>query len=361
MAEAHVVLLQLSHSLARVSPDPERIPAACVRELQSSVRRQAYRGLRLTRELLALLDIFDRNRIRVIPFKGPVLAVQLYGDPAARQYDDLDILVRQWQFNQALALLHAQGYEPSPKLRRVPLHRWLRLAGQCHLVREAVRVELHFALGSFGFPVPLDFDTLWSRLELVRLGGRSVRTISREDLALYLAAHGAKHAWERLDWIGDFAQLVRASPGLDWPGIAARARTQGAERMLLLALRLASDLSGVTPPRALAPRVMGDRRICALASEVRSILEARPFAEQPGTRRMFHLRVMERLRDRARYAGHVVFTPGPAEWAMLPLPGRLAWFYYVVRPMRIAGTYARGLLRKGWAAMPRSLGSHPPR
>jgi putative nucleotidyltransferase-like protein len=326
-------------------------------------RPHAYRSLRLARELLALLDLFERHKVQAIPFKGPVLAVQLYGDLAARYYEDLDILVRERQFDQALALLYARGYEPSPELRRSPLARWLRLEGQCHLVRDAVRVELHFALGSFGFPVPLDFDALWSHLEPVRLGGRIVRTMSREDLALYLAAHGAKHAWERLEWIGDFAQLVRSSPDFDWLRIAARARAHGQERMLLLALRLASDLLGVPPPQALAARVDRDRRVRALASDVRRRLSdaSRPFADQPRPVRWFHLRVMERLRDRVRYAGHVLFTPGPAEWAMLPLPGRLDWLSYVLRPMRIAGMYAKGLLKKGWAAMPQSLGSPPPR
>ncbi len=356
LAEGASQLLSCLPACDPEGQEPVRSPGA-------TPRQHAYWSLRLASELLGLLDLFDRHHIQAIPFKGPVLAVQLYGDPAARYYEDLDILVRERQFDQALALLHARGYEPSPELRRLPLRRWLRLEGQCHLVRDAVRVELHVALGSFGFPVPLDFDTLWSRLESVRLGGRIVRTMSREDLALYLAAHGAKHAWERLEWVGDFAQLVRSSPDFDWLRIAARARAHGQERMLLLALRLASDLLGVPPPQALAARVDRDRRVRALASDVRRRLSdaGRPFAEQPWPLRAFHLRAMEWLRDRVRYAGHVLFTPGPAEWAMLPLPGRLDWLYYVLRPMRIAGMYAKGLLKKGWAAMPRSLGSPPPR
>ncbi len=328
----------------------------------ATARHQAYRSLGLARELITLLDLFERHHVKTVPFKGPVLAVQLYGDAAARRYDDLDIIVPERQFDQALALLHARGYEPSPELRRSPLHRWLRLEGQCHLLRNSVRVELHFALGSFGFPVPLGFDTLWSRLESVRLGGRIVRTMSREDLVLYLAAHGAKHAWERLQWVLDFAQLLRTSPALEWSRITARARSCGEERMLLLALRLVRDLLGVSPPQGLEPRVEGDRKVRALASGVRArLLDARTFSEPSWKRRVFHLRVMERLRDRARYAGHVLFTPGPAEWAMLPLPDKLAWLYYVLRPMRIAGTYVRGLVKKSRAAMPRSLGSLPPR
>jgi len=328
------------------------VRGARVPELQSATPLHAYRSLRLARELVTLLDLFDRHHVQAIPFKGPVLAVQLYGDPANRYYDDLDILVRERQFDEALELLHARGYELSPEPPRSPLQRWLRVEGQCHLVRDADRVELHFALGSFGFPIPLDFDTLWSRLESVHLGGRIVRTMSRDDLALYLAAHGAKHAWERREWIVDFAQLVRTSPSLDWPCIAATARAHGEERMLLLALKLAGDLVGVPPPQALVSRVAADKRVRALARDVEaSLLETRPFAERPGARRVFHLRVMERLRDRAHYAGHVLFTPGPVEWATLALPDRLDWLYYVLRPMHIAGTYARELLRAG-ADMP---------
>jgi hypothetical protein len=361
MVEAHGLFPQVIQSIARVAPDPDDTRAAYVREARSFASRHAYQGLWLTRELLALLDLLDRHEVQAIPFKGPVLALQLYGDPAARYYGDLDILVPNHQFDQALTLLRARGYEPSPEVRRSPLQRWLRLEGQCHLVRDANRVELHFALGSWGFAIPLDFDTLWSRLESARLGGRIVRTMSREDLVLYLAAHGAKHAWERLEWILDFAQLVLTSPGLDWPCIAARARAHGEERMILLALRLATDLAGVPPPQGLAARVEADRRIRGLASDVVSkLLATRPFAERPWTLRLFHLRVMERLRDRARYAGHVFFTPGPAEWAMLPLPRPLSWLYYLLRPMRVAGRGARALLQGAPRHTSEDLRSHGP-
>jgi hypothetical protein len=229
------------------------------------------------------------------------------------------------------------------------------------MLRDGDAVELHCALGPPGFPIPMDFDGLWPRLEALSLGGRIVRTMSGEDLVLYLAAHGAKHMWERLEWICDFAQLVRTSPELDWRRIAARAGASGAERMLLLALRLARDVSGVPLP-ALAGRVDGDRRVNVLARDVRTRLSdaSRPFAEQPWPLRVFQLRAMDRLRDRARFACSVFLTPGPAEWAMLPLPRPLSWLYYLVRPMRVAGTGARELLKGLLSARPRFLGSHAP-
>jgi hypothetical protein len=321
-----------------------------------------YRGLRLTGELLALLDTFDRHEVEAIPFKGPVLALQLYADVAARYYGDLDFLVRERQFDKALSLLRARGYEPVPEFRRSPSLRWLRSDGQCRVLRDGDAVELHCALGPPGFPIPLDFDGLWSRLESLCVGGRIVRAMSGDDLVLYLAAHGAKHMWERRDWISDFAQLVRTSPELDWDRIAAAAGAHGAERMLLLALRLARDMLGVLPPPALAAGVDGDRRVSALARDVRRRLsDASPsFAEQPWPLRVFQLRAIERVRDRARLACSVFFTPGPAEWAMLRLPRPLSWLYYVVRLIRVAVTGSMELLRGFIAGVPRLWASYAP-
>jgi hypothetical protein len=61
--------------------------------LWSSSEAAAKRKRAMAAELLALLQRFDRHGIPALPFKGPVLALQLYGDVALREFGDLDILV----------------------------------------------------------------------------------------------------------------------------------------------------------------------------------------------------------------------------------------------------------------------------
>ena len=207
-------------------------------------------------------------------------------------------------------------------------------------------VELHWALGDRDFRL-MDMETLWTGLAPVRVGGRVVRTLSREQLAFYLAAHGTKHAWERLEWILDYGQLVRTSQSLDWSRIALAARRRGFESALLLALRLASDLMGVPVPQALAAQVEGDRRVQDLASRVvASVAATEPFAEQPWSRlRAFSLSARERWRDRVRYVADLALTPGSEDWTLLRLPNALYGLYYLLRPIRLAGKYARRALR----------------
>ena len=59
----------------------------------------------------------------------------------------------------------------------------------------------------------------------------------------------------------------------------------------------------------------------------------------PG-RSLLHLRMRERLRDRARYClAHL--APGVGDWVALPLPRGLRFLHYLTRPLRLAGRYGQ--------------------
>jgi hypothetical protein len=66
----------------------------------------------------------------------------------------------------------------------------------------------------------------------------------------------------------------------------------------------------------------------------------RPF-EEP----LYHLRMREAWRDRFHYLEKMM-APGTTDWAALPLPHPLRFFYYVLRPLRIGYTHGIKLLKK---------------
>ena len=72
--------------------------AASVPERQLQLLRVAFQrvsalNIFLTHELRRLLSLFAENNITAVPYKGPALALQLYGNVALRQFSDLDIMV----------------------------------------------------------------------------------------------------------------------------------------------------------------------------------------------------------------------------------------------------------------------------
>ncbi len=237
------------------------------------------RSLQLTDELRRLAGLFGDAGLDVLAFKGPALAHAAYGSISARISGDLDLLVRPDAFAEAEAVLLAHGYAPRGSFTDRQRALFLRLEGGFQYVHADLgsAVDLHARVAARRYSYAPSFDELWGRAERVALrvrpdaGGFSVRAPGAEDLVLLLCWHGAKHDWDLLKFVRDVAELVRASPGLDWDAVRDRARRLRAERMLDVGLWLAHDLgraglpdrvlreAGRTPRARALARALGDR------------------------------------------------------------------------------------------------------
>lgn len=319
-----------------------------------------HRKLALCAELLSVLDAFESAGIRSVPFKGPTLAVLLYDDPAARDFLDLDVLLHGEDVPRARSLLVERGYQPALPLSAAREALLLATVGQLRFVHaDGYLVEIHTAFGPTSFPPPVAADEVWEGLQPVRLGGRVVATLGWEDLLLLLAYHGAKHLWVRLQWVRDVAQLLRVSGPLDWARLTKRARAHGAERILLLALHLSSELLDAPVPGFLAARARRDTAVQRLAARARGRMVAAGASRPPEPLiHLFRLRARERLHDKVRYLWRAIITPNPADWTAVPLSDRMRRLYYLVRPIRLAAKYAQMALRASRTHARRGPGVH---
>jgi hypothetical protein len=300
LAEQHRVLPLLSRQLHAVAAD--LVPQPVLEQLREQALGAARQSLFLTGELIKLLELLQSHGIDAIPLKGPLLATVAYGNLALRQFDDLDILVRTQAMLPARDLLIAQGYQPLVQLSDRQAASYLRsqyvypfISGDGSTI-----VELHHDIRPRYFAFHLDPALLWTRAERLSLGGRELLSLANEDLLLMLCVHGANHCWERLAWICDLAELLRAQPALDWPRLLQTARDSGGERMLLLGLLLARDLLGTALPALAAERIAADAALPPLAATATAWL----------------------FRD-------------PAQ----PLPAALSFLYALCRPFKLLGRY----------------------
>lgn len=331
------------------------VPASVLDHLRRQLAESNRRNLRLTAELLALLDLLEQHAIRVVPLKGPALAAAVYGDLALRQFLDLDILVHKPDVPRATELLRSRGYRERPLLTDAQEAALLRHDCERGFVRDdGTLLELHWDLVPAWFSLSFDHRSLWDRRETVCIGGTMVPTLGADDLLLFLCIHGAKHLWARLKWVCDVAAVLHRAPPPDLTAVLAQARAIGAERMVLLGLRLAADLLEAPLPDDVQRRAQQDRTVSALATQVQARLfrsaTATPL-DLPELHR-FCLRARERWRDRVRYVLRVAVTPAATDWTSLPLPRALHPLYYVVRPIRVAVKYGARLIRgaRGGAA-----------
>jgi hypothetical protein len=324
---------------------PESVPKAILEQLRDYYSGNSLQNMRLTGELLRLLDVFEAQGVPAVPYKGPVLAASVYGNLGFREFFDIDVLVRKEDVFRAQELLMAEGYQPQYRLTPAQEAAFLRYNCE-HLFVHGNRggsVDLHWAIAERHFSFPLDPEGLWGRLDRISLGGRDVCTPSPEDLLLILCVQGFKDAWERLKHICDVAEVIRVHQDMDWGRVIEQADASGGRRTLFLGLALASDLLGTTLPEEIAQRVQTDSAVKKLA---RGLYE-RLFQTSGGspsrfpeiTFRPIHLKMRERLRDKVRYCVRSVTTHTVGDWMALPLPRPLFPLYYVLRPIRLTRKY----------------------
>ena len=298
-------------------------------------------NLALTAELIAILDSLADAGMQGVPFKGPVLAVSAYGSLALRSFADLDILIPLPDLDRAVAVLEARGFEPAVAADTQ------YVASECQLRLSAPNgpvVELHWRLMEKNFSCPEDMEGLWRRMTTIELAGKSMPALGHEDLLLYLCLHGAKHQWDRLEWICSVAELMRR-PSTDWSEIRSRARRLGCVRALYLGLYLANCLLGVPLPGECRGEVLANRAVRQLATRVCESINRESAPSASPARRIAHyyflMRCRERLADKWRIAWYsCARTPHPESKEFFVLPQPLRFLYYVLRPMRLAGECA---------------------
>ncbi len=319
---------------------PENVPPVIYEKLREQFRRISALNVYLSGELRRLLKLFAAHEIDAIPYKGPALAAQAYGNIALRHFGDLDILVRQCDVLRVKELLIAEGYELHPQLNGV--QQALMLRTQCNLpfTRDKHRliVEIHWRVSARLFSVPLAADNLWANVKPDTFEGMTIKTLTPEALLLALCVHGAKHLWERLSWIADIAQLLEVHPALNWPGLLERARQTGTERMLLLGLFVAHELLGAKLPEEVKSQFESDAEIILLARQIYSRLFAEG-SEASGVSGyfLFQLKARRRLRDKINYCRYMI-SPTEEDLTLLSLPISLSFIYYLLRPLRMLWT-----------------------
>jgi hypothetical protein len=332
-ASAHSLLPLLA---ARLSESAVTIPSA-VMDAAGSV---ATTNLSRVASLLRTRALLAAEGIETIAFKGPALSVALYDDPAIRQSNDIDLLVKRREALAARRLLQAEGHRFGLDLSKGEEERFLHYSSAYVLRDEVgVAVDLAWALAPRHLALDLDADSFFPESRSLELGGVHVAVLAPHDLFLALAVHGGKHLWERLGWVADIAQLLATAPDLDVTRAIARARSIGAERLVLVAPALARLLLDAELPQALSAAVRRDPAVANIAARLAARLLPLGSSHHDRVLDPLMLTLRERPRDRAMIVARLAVTPTVEDWQWARLPDALAFAYPAVRPFRLAKKY----------------------
>jgi hypothetical protein len=339
-AKFHGLIPVLAPRLLRqVSSVPERVRS----ELHEMSRRGLEGTLALSGELVRVLRSLNQSQIECIPFKGPALAADLWGNFTLRQSMDIDLLVRPAQVDRAVEVLRSCGYMPEPESG------WQKLlprAVELPLKKPGMPpLELQWGIAPKCFAIDLPMEACWRRAQPAEFGGQVTLAFAPEDLLLILSIHGWKHAWNRLLWIADLARLIRKSPALDWTVLNTRAKSCGSEGILLLGVLLAHKLFGVTVPSQIESRARAAGQIAGLANESIRYMQDLSQPTYTGWHR-YLLLARERRSDRIRHISRFLLTPGLGDWDAVRLPKFVTPLYRLIRLARVGQVAAQYAFRR---------------
>jgi hypothetical protein len=316
------------------------LPPRIREELRDRQRAQAIFALRLTSALFCVLDSLAAAVIETLVIKGPVLSWRCYGDPAARQYSDVDLIVRTKDIQRTTEIMMELGYQPRIPLEAVAAG---KIPGE-YVFRHRdsdVLVEFHTEHTFRYYPRRLPIDRIFGRKSCAEFDQHRVPALSREDELILVCVHAAKHLWERLAWVADVAALVTRNTELQWGNVFAAAGEVGAERMLRVGLRLAAEMLGLPHSPEVMVYVNSDIHAPRLAQQISADF---PRNNRHGILRRALFRMTMRGAGFLPSAGYLMrlsFSPTEDDWSSKSEWRRPSSLEALGRPIRLARKYRR--------------------
>jgi hypothetical protein len=339
LAMQHDVMPLLYRNLEQLGPN--FVPANILAALRTRHSERAVEANRRAEELVSLLGTVAEHGAKAVPYKGPALAQQLYGDVTLREFGDLDVMIPQSEVRKVHDLVLTLGYQFAHLQDIGEFSEHLRIGRELqfyHPTRK-VQLELHWHFANRLARINRDPEQFLDRLEPLSILGREVASLSLENYFLVLSIHATKHRWRQLKLICDIAEILQRDD-IDWHYVVSQARCLRLKRMLSVGVLLANDLLGANVPELLSHGLRPDRMAHTLANEIRRSLFSEPDTHwQDQADLTFQLQSREHVWDKVRMLYvhlPVRLAPDERDRGFLKLPEFLSPLYFLTRPLRWA-------------------------
>jgi hypothetical protein len=313
------------------------VPPDEMKKLRILFLENAAKNLRMTKELLRVLDLLADAGIEAMPFKGPALAMQAYGDLSMRNFCDLDILIHKSDFDRVYKILLNNNFTPAITVDAEIKKKFILRQKEFYFSGHGIHLDMHWKLTDRFFIINLDFEKFWNQNKLISLNASNVRTLNLEDVLILICIYGSLNFWHDLKWISDLTYLIKNHPNFEWNGLVRQADEMGIRRMVILGLFLAQECGGINYPSGIKNLFSSDLIFQNLINKIKNnfFLQKKP----PLTLLINYMRLRERIQDRVTdwvsLLSYEIFIPNYYDFNFIPLPLPLFPLYFIIRPFRL--------------------------
>ncbi len=353
LAASHGVLPLVYKTIKKLSTDhsslltPHSSLEHLLNELKVHYQSIAQRNILMSSELIRIMNLLRENSIEALAFKGPALAQMAYGDITLRQYVDLDILVDESDAFNAGRLMSENGHTAVLPLKILSNETCLHAAKDFSLMsKDGLHTELHWRLFEKKYAISIMSCTTQKKCQAVTINGHTLQTLQNELLMVYLCLHGAKHAFERIEWICDIDRLIRNTE-VNWDDAMSIANQSHAKRSFFLGLSLAQTLFHTPLPQNIQSHINADTIVqlqTLILSRISKEKEARSVFKKNREVFFYQSKLFDTKSDKIRFYISVFLKISTTDCQTFLLPEKLNFLYIFLKPLRLLWSYGKRIV-----------------
>jgi hypothetical protein len=316
----------------------EGFPGNVLEEIKSLFYLNTSRNIMVCTQLNILVKSMQKldEKVTVIPFKGPVLAIQAYNDYAYRSYSDLDVLIDKKDFSRFYDHMINLGYQPFYPFKESIRKRWAAWGRPYVFSKKDIHVDVHFRIQTGpGFIKPGSSLGDMERYTEIDLMGQQVNALSPEYSALAVCINGTKDGWNRLCFVTDLAYLVQNNWDFKWDSLISQAKKIKAYTRLCIGLRLANEFLGLQLPEETKQDNIENTKVVKLSRIYSHNLKKEKILQKQFSSRILAIRTVDTVWGKSGYLCYYLFVPTISDLKDITIPGFIFPFYIylVLRPL----------------------------
>jgi|GEM_PF-1302646 len=172
----------------------DRMPPPLTEHLRRDYMHNYQRNLAFEAEVKQLLEAFGQAGLPLIVIRGVMMSERVFGNPALRSSNDIDILIRREDLPRVKEVVRPLGFVQDPRSLEDVFYERHHLHLPYLKIERLVLLEIHWSYDHKYTPFNIDTGATFADARTVDYQGTSALELGPEDLLVMLCLHAFKHS-----------------------------------------------------------------------------------------------------------------------------------------------------------------------